>query len=57
MRTSRILRANPGDLLQRLPGPRTPRWPEGERFVEAFRHGSLVVGWRASAAIRRAARP
>jgi len=43
MRTSRTLRANPGDLLQRLPGPRTPRWPEGERFVEAFRHGSLVV--------------
>ena len=30
-------------LLQRLPGPKTERWPEGERFVEAFRHGSLVI--------------
>lgn len=43
MRTSPILKANIADLLQRLPGPRTPAWPAGERFVEAFRHGSLVV--------------
>jgi len=30
-------------LLGKLPGPPTPKWPGGARFVEAFRHGSLVV--------------
>jgi mannose-6-phosphate isomerase-like protein (cupin superfamily) len=38
-----MLRASIDQMLQRLPGPRTPRWPEGERFVEAFTHGSVVV--------------
>lgn len=38
-----MLRASCRDLLQRLPGPRTPRWPAGERFVEAFSRGSIVV--------------
>jgi mannose-6-phosphate isomerase-like protein (cupin superfamily) len=38
-----MLKASLADLLRRLPGPRTPKWPEGERFVEAFAHGSLVV--------------
>jgi mannose-6-phosphate isomerase-like protein (cupin superfamily) len=37
------MRASIADLLGRLPGPRTDRWPEGERFVEAFSHGTLVV--------------
>src|ERR1700740_1169464 len=37
------MRASIAELLAHLPGPRTPRWPEGERFVEAFTHGSLVV--------------
>jgi mannose-6-phosphate isomerase-like protein (cupin superfamily) len=35
--------ASPDRLLRRLPGPRTSKWPDGERFIEAFRHGSLVV--------------
>ncbi|MDR3389821.1 MAG: cupin domain-containing protein [Rudaea sp.] len=26
-----------------LPGPCTARWPDGERFVEAFAHGTLAV--------------
>jgi mannose-6-phosphate isomerase-like protein (cupin superfamily) len=43
MRASLILKAPAPELLARLPGPRTARWPEGERFVEAFAHGSLVV--------------
>ena len=37
------MRANSSDLLRRLPGPRSSKWPDGERFVEAFRHGTLVV--------------
>ena len=38
-----MLKASVADLLARLPGPRTARWPDGERFIEAFAHGSLVV--------------
>lgn len=38
-----MLRASVADLLRRLPGPRSPNWPEGERFTEAFARGSLVV--------------
>ena len=30
------MKANAADLLQRLPGPRSERWPDGERFVTAF---------------------
>jgi mannose-6-phosphate isomerase-like protein (cupin superfamily) len=37
------MKASIAELLKRLPGPRTARWPKGERFVEAFAHGSLVV--------------
>lgn len=38
-----MLRASLANLLARLPGPRSARWPDGERFVEAFAHGTLVV--------------
>ena len=38
-----MLKASASDLLMRLPGPRTANWPDGERFVEAFARGSLVV--------------
>jgi len=38
-----MLKASLVDLLRRLPGPRTSNWPDGERFVEAFARGSLVV--------------
>jgi mannose-6-phosphate isomerase-like protein (cupin superfamily) len=31
------------ELLARLPGPITERWPMGERFVEAFAHGTMSV--------------
>jgi mannose-6-phosphate isomerase-like protein (cupin superfamily) len=37
------VKASAAELLARLPGPRTGKWPDGERFVEAFTHGSLVV--------------
>lgn len=38
-----MLKASAADLLARLPGPATARWPDGERFTEAFRHGTLEV--------------
>ena len=38
-----MLKASAADLLARLPGPVTSRWPDGERFIEAFRHGTLEV--------------
>src|SRR5947207_1031257 len=35
--------ARSSELLRQLPGPRSAKWPDGERFVEAFRHGTLIV--------------
>jgi mannose-6-phosphate isomerase-like protein (cupin superfamily) len=46
-----MLRASVADLLQRLPGPRAPNWPDGERFTEAFARGSLAVELYAPKAI------
>jgi mannose-6-phosphate isomerase-like protein (cupin superfamily) len=37
------MRASVAELLARLPGPKTERWPDGERFIEAFSHGTLIV--------------
>jgi mannose-6-phosphate isomerase-like protein (cupin superfamily) len=37
------MKANVADLLRRLPGKRSERWPEGERFVGAFAHGTMSV--------------
>lgn len=31
------------ELSKRLPGPRTAKWPEGERFVQGLAHGTMVV--------------
>lgn len=36
-------KANSAELLKRLPGPRTAKWPMGERFVQGLAHGSMVV--------------
>lgn len=30
-------------LLRRLPGPSSAKWPGGERFVQAIAHGSMSV--------------
>jgi mannose-6-phosphate isomerase-like protein (cupin superfamily) len=38
-----VLKASIDELRRRLPGPKTAKWPDGERFVEAFAHGTLVV--------------
>ena len=37
------MKACASELLQRLPGPVTARWPAGERFVQAFAHGTMSV--------------
>src|SRR5207237_8477439 len=37
------MKATVAELLQRIPGPVTERWPGGERFAVAFRHGSMMV--------------
>ena len=41
--SSRPVSATAADLLRRLPGPVTDRWPMGERFAVAFAHGSMSV--------------
>jgi mannose-6-phosphate isomerase-like protein (cupin superfamily) len=35
------LKATVENLLAQLPGPASPAWPGGERFVTAFAHGSM----------------
>ena len=37
------MKASVADLFARLPVPKTTRWPDGERFIEAFSHGTLAV--------------
>jgi Cupin domain len=37
------LRFSPFELLARLPGPVTARWPQGERFAVAFERGDLTL--------------
>ena len=38
-----VLKASASELLQRLPGPPSSKWPDGERSVAAFSHGTLTV--------------
>jgi mannose-6-phosphate isomerase-like protein (cupin superfamily) len=37
------MKLSAGDMLQRLPGPINAQWPMGERFAQAFAHGSMSV--------------
>ena len=37
------MKAVASELLKRLPGKVTEKWPMGERFVHAFSHGSMSV--------------
>jgi len=46
-----MMKTSVDHLLARLPGPRTQRWPDGERFVEAFSHGTMIVELYAPVAI------
>jgi mannose-6-phosphate isomerase-like protein (cupin superfamily) len=38
-----MMKARASTLLQRLPGPVSTQWPDGQRFIEAMRHGSMSV--------------
>ncbi len=31
------------ELMRRMPGPVTPKWPKGEPFAVGLRHGSMLV--------------
>ena len=37
------MRVTASELLQRLPGPASEKWPTGERFASAMSHGSMSV--------------
>jgi len=37
------MKAIASELLQKLPGKATDKWPLGERFVSAMSHGSMSV--------------
>jgi mannose-6-phosphate isomerase-like protein (cupin superfamily) len=37
------MKVTPAELLARLPGKATERWPDGERFAQALAHGSMSV--------------
>jgi len=39
----KFLSADAGALLARLPGPKTPAWPDGETFTLGFASGSMSV--------------
>ena len=42
-RNTGLLTTSLAPLLARLPGPKTERWPEGERFAVGIEHGSMMV--------------
>lgn len=37
------MKATAAELIARLPGKVTAKWPQGERFVQALAHGSMSV--------------
>lgn len=37
------MKSTVADMLARIPGPATAKWPEGEPFATAFTHGSMAV--------------
>jgi mannose-6-phosphate isomerase-like protein (cupin superfamily) len=37
------LKADVAELVRRLPGKVSAKWPQGERFVTAFAHGTMSV--------------
>ena len=44
-------KASVAELLRRLPGKVSEKWPEGERFVTALAHGSMSVELYAPAGV------
>jgi gentisate 1,2-dioxygenase len=38
------MRTSLAELLARIPGAPTPEWPAGDRYAEAFVHGTMSFG-------------
>lgn len=38
------MKASLAEILERIPGAASQEWPQGERYAEAFAHGSMSVG-------------
>jgi mannose-6-phosphate isomerase-like protein (cupin superfamily) len=45
------MKTNARELLARLPGPVSPKWPHGERFIKAFSHKDMLTELYAPCAI------
>jgi mannose-6-phosphate isomerase-like protein (cupin superfamily) len=43
LKTRGAVKTSAAELLGRLPGPPSSKWPQGERFVQAFAHGTMSV--------------
>ncbi len=41
------MRASLAELLRQIPGEVSARWPQGERYAEAFSRGTMSVGYYA----------
>ena len=41
------MKSSLAELLAQIPGAPSDKWPQGERYAEAFRHGSMSVGYYA----------
>ncbi|MGA9332876.1 MAG: cupin domain-containing protein [Rudaea sp.] len=41
------MQASLADLLKRIPGTSSAQWPDGERYAQAFAHGTMSVGYYA----------
>jgi len=37
------MKASVTELLKKIPGPLSEKWPQGERFAKAFSHGTMSV--------------
>jgi mannose-6-phosphate isomerase-like protein (cupin superfamily) len=38
------MKVSQAQILARIPGPPTKKWPGGDRYATAFAHGSMSVG-------------
>ena len=38
------MKASLAEILARIPGAPSKKWPQGERYAEALAHGSMAVG-------------
>jgi mannose-6-phosphate isomerase-like protein (cupin superfamily) len=41
------MKASLAELLRQIPGAPSAQWPQGERYAQAFAHGTMSVGFYA----------